>query len=169
MDIEIIKAKPENAEEMVAIRLIASLTVYVNEEYDITEEDMIAQCGPEAIDKLQRGLTERRIKGWLAKDKKTGEIIGASTAKHKKDRVRLSTLHVLPEYHGKGVGRDLLAAMFKWAETKHKDTFCYVVKYNTPRYVWYKRLGFEKLEETEWKLKTGKVIPRIKMVKRIGN
>lgn len=166
MVLEIKKAKSKHAEEMMSIRVIAALGAYVNEEYNITEEDIIAQYGPEAVDKLKQGLKEKRIKGWLAIDKESGEVIGCSTAKPKKDRIRFATLHVLPEYHGDGVGREIVKEMLEWAEPKKKDIFLYVIKYNDKRHAWYRRLGFEEIGEGEWRLKTGKIIPRIKMVKR---
>ncbi|MDX1607933.1 MAG: GNAT family N-acetyltransferase [Candidatus Spechtbacterales bacterium] len=165
MQLEIKKAKPQHAEEMMSVRVIAAMDVYVNKEYGISAEDIIAQYGPEEIDKLKQGLKEGRIRGWIVVDSQTEEIIGCSTAKLKKDKIRFATLHVLPEYHGEGVGREIVKQMLEWAEPKKKDIFLYVVKYNKDKYEWYKRLGFEEITEGEWKLKAGKIIPRVKMVK----
>lgn len=168
MNIRISKAKPEDAEEMMAIRLVASFSAYVNEEYNITEEDMLVQCGPESIDRLKDGLASGKTRGWLLIDKDKNEIIGASTAKEKKDKIIFSTMHLLPEYHGLGLGRMLINEMFAWVEKRPKKPLvCFVISFNTQRREWYKRLGFEEVEERNWNLKTGKVVPKIKMIKRV--
>ncbi|MEX0878038.1 MAG: GNAT family N-acetyltransferase [Candidatus Spechtbacterales bacterium] len=169
MNIEINKAKPADAEEMVAIKMLASFVAYVGDTHKITEEDMIVQCGPDAVDALEEGLASKKIRGWLVVDKDKGETIGASTAKIKKDKLIFSTMHLLPEYNGMDLGRMLINEMLKWADERKKDIFLYVVEYNKDRHNWYKRLGFQETTKKEWVLKSGKTIPRIEMVRRVKN
>ena len=87
------------------------------------------------------------------------------------DKFFISSLYVLPEFQGYGIGGNLL---FKAEETavklKHDKVWLGVMKDNVKALEWYKKLGFQFVEEEPFKMGETEVIHIIgyKTLNQIG-
>lgn len=70
-----------------------------------------------------------------------GQDIGRVYTSWEADRLRLIDIAFLPEYQGRGFGREILTGLINEAQIKNRDIFLYVES-NNPAYDWYSRLGF---------------------------
>lgn len=77
----------------------------------------------------------------------------------------------MPEYQGKGVGKELIQRAFDWLGDD-KDVTVFVASYNIPSIEFYKKVGFKEDKtlrpEDESILPSGKIIPVIGMVRKIN-
>ena len=71
----------------------------------------------------------------------------------------IKQIHILPEYHGKGIGSNILNEIIKYGKKNKKDIYLEVLKYNDKALEFYKKIGFKiyresSLENTlEWSCK----------------
>jgi len=83
---------------------------------------------------------------WAARSFKVGKAIDTMRRKHAPDpHVYITLLAVLPEHHGKGHARKLLAPLFKNADAGRIP--CYLETFKAKNVTIYEHLGFELLEE----------------------
>lgn len=84
-----------------------------------------------------------------------GNIVGYARTKVNTEQQRfyLESLYVLPEFQGKGIGRDLFAlAERKASEHSFKQIWLGVMVQNVPSLEWYKKLGFQFIEEAPFQM-----------------
>ena len=82
-------------------------------------------------------------------------IVGYARMKinHEQHRCYLESLYVLPEFQGKGIGTELIKIVEKKAQ-EHAFTQIWlgVMQQNIPSLEWYKKLGFEFVEESPFQM-----------------
>lgn len=79
-----------------------------------------------------------------------GEVVGYAKTKFNKEENRfyVSSLYILPKFHGMGLGGKLMAAAEEIARTYSVDSvWLGVMTQNTQALEWYKKLGFQFVEE----------------------
>jgi ribosomal protein S18 acetylase RimI-like enzyme len=168
--IEIFEAAPEDVAGIVAVQKETWLATYPNEEYGITEEDILSKDwdSPDRIARWQKTIIEgsdaNRL--WIAKERE--KVVGVCSVSKGDNQNQVRAIYVLPEYQGKGVGKKLLEKAFDWLGDE-KNTVLGVVKYNTNAIEFYKKFGFEGEREVPsspaGQLPSGKLLPEIEMIK----
>ncbi|HEY6144452.1 MAG TPA: GNAT family N-acetyltransferase [Flavobacterium sp.] len=84
-----------------------------------------------------------------------------------KNCTRLHKLYLLPETHRKGLGKLLLDEIADLAKKNHSDTISLNVNRFNKAYVFYKKMGFEIIEEEDLEIGNGYLMEDYKMEKRI--
>lgn len=96
----------------------------------------------------------KRFVGFVFEDDKTGEIIGAVFANEQVwwsgDELYIYELFVSNKHHKEGIGKSLISALEKHIEEKGIECITLLTNNKTPAPNFYKHLGFEKLEYTEY-------------------
>ncbi len=77
-----------------------------------------------------------------------GDSIGTVAIDEAPDHVSLAEFYLLPSFHRKGIGTEVLAKVLSEADAKHLPVRLVVLKWN-PALSLYKRHGFVVLGETE--------------------
>lgn len=84
-----------------------------------------------------------------------GHIVGYARGKHDPahNRYYLESLYVLPEFQGKGIGSDLLKMIEQKArDNNHDSVWLGVMVQNIPSLEWYKKLGFQFVEQSPFQM-----------------
>lgn len=84
-----------------------------------------------------------------------GHVVGYARGKLNNDQNRfyLESLYVLPEFQGKGIGTELLKMVeLKAKDLKYPDIWLGVMVQNIPSLEWYKKLGFQFVEESPFQM-----------------
>lgn len=84
-----------------------------------------------------------------------GHVVGYARGKVNQDQNRfyLESLYVLPEFQGSGIGTELLKIVEKKAkELDFTDIWLGVMVQNVPSLEWYKKLGFQFVEESPFQM-----------------
>lgn len=79
-----------------------------------------------------------------------GEVVGYAKTQYNKDERRfyVSSLYILPSFQGKGIGGKLMAVAEETAAGYNVDSvWLGVMTQNVPALDWYKRTGFQFIEE----------------------
>lgn len=169
--ISVSQTTPEDIEGLQNVHFRTWLATYPNAEHGVTEDDIKAKFEewhtPE--DTVRRKQTVAAPKSGemhlVAKD--AGKVIGFCRARRGDQENELVALYVLPEYQGQGVGSALWS---RAAETLDltKDTVLYAAEYNKNAIAFYEHLGFkdtgERTTDETLRMKSGSIIPEIKMV-----
>ncbi len=96
----------------------------------------------------------KRFVGFVFEDDKTCEIIGAVFANEQVwwsgDELYIYELFVSNKHHKEGIGKSLISALEKHIEEKGIECITLLTNNKTPAPNFYKHLGFEKLEYTEY-------------------
>ncbi len=96
----------------------------------------------------------KRFVGFVFEDDKTGEIIGVVFANEQVwwsgDELYIYELFVSNKHHKEGIGKSLISALEKHIEEKGIECITLLTNNKTPAPNFYKHLGFEKLEYTEY-------------------
>ncbi len=96
----------------------------------------------------------KRFVGFVYEDDKTGEIIGAVFANEQVwwsgDELYIYELFVSNKHHKEGIAKSLISALEKHIEEKGIECITLLTNNKTPAPEFYKHLGFEKLEYTEY-------------------
>jgi ribosomal protein S18 acetylase RimI-like enzyme len=169
--IEILDATPEDVEGILDVQKETWLATYPNEELGITKEEIESRFAntQERIERWNKILEQQGENShtWVAKESQN--VIGFSSANRKEEH-RLQAIYVSPEYHGKGVGRQLATKVLKWLGDD-KDIYVNVASYNINAIEFYRKLGFEEVdpipESAAAKLPSGKIIPEITMARKV--
>ncbi len=84
-----------------------------------------------------------------------GHVVGYARGKVNQDQNRfyLESLYVLPEFQGKGIGTELLKLVeLKAKELQYLEIWLGVMVQNIPSLEWYKKLGFQFVEESPFQM-----------------
>ncbi|HAP36965.1 MAG TPA: hypothetical protein DCQ28_13930 [Bacteroidetes bacterium] len=84
-----------------------------------------------------------------------GNIIGYARMKvnQEQNRCYLESLYVLPEFQGKGIGTDLLKMVEQKAlQFSFNQIWLGVMEQNVPSLEWYKKLGFQFVEQSPFQM-----------------
>ena len=150
------------------------LATYPNEEAGITREDIEEKFKDTFSEEVLARRAEK-IKNppaghsfFVAKDGQT--VVGLCNVINDETRNKLSTLYVLPEYQGKGIGSSLWKQARSSFDPK-RDITVEVATYNANAIAFYKKLGFEdtgKRFDDALVMKSGAVIPEMEMAIKGG-
>ncbi len=150
------------------------LATYPNEQFGITLDDLEHRHKDKLTDEYIKGR-EKVIEEMTSDElflvaKDNAEIIGVGYFT-KKEKNQLQAMYILPEYQGKGIGKQL------WKEAKEffkpgQDVYVEVVEYNMNAINFYKSLGFvdtgKRFSDERFRMKSGAVFPEIEMVLKAG-
>ncbi len=170
MDIKISLAVPDNAKAINELRYKTWLNTYPNEELGITVDDIHDRfkdiSSEEAIEKGKEKLKQTADRQTLVA-KESNKVVGFCFCVKSEEKNQLQAIYILPEYQGKGIGKQLWEASSDFLD-KEKDTFVEVAEYNSSAIKFYKSLGFtdsgKRILNEHFKLKSGAVIPEMEMV-----
>jgi len=168
MNIEIVKARPEDAESWCKIRKVAWLDTYPNEEYDIAKEDILLKDfdSPEKVKKWQESFANPGDKSYYSA-KVDGIVVGFSTGNKGSELNEVGAIYIYPQYQGMGIGKLLMNKVLDEFNPQIK-TKLNVVKYNERAIKFYEKFGFKIVgpyDDLFGKLPNGKVLPEIEMVR----
>ncbi len=176
-EVVITKAQPDDTEPIANILYVTWRDTYPNSTYGIPQEDVNQFTeGWLEPDRIQRGrkLFEPNpgVEALVAKT--SGAAVGlfyagpAEDDYGRDDPNEIRWLYVLPEYQGRGIGRQLLEQGLAGLGDD-KDVILEVARYNKPAIELYKKPGFfidRELERDIMKLPSGKIIPEFLMVRK---
>lgn len=166
------QAKPEDADEIHELLYETWLATYPNKKAGIFVDDIKALFENTTTEKSRQKRIERLanpLSGELQiTAKQNGEVIGFCIARIHDNINELQRLYVLPKAQGMGVGSALWEVAVSYFDLG-KDIKVEVASYNKPAIEFYERLGFnvtnEPIAGSQFKLKSGAVIPEIVMVR----
>lgn len=169
-EIVIRDAKPEDVLGINTVLYKAWLETYPNEEAGVTPEDIEDSYKDHFTEEsiLKRQESMRRVP---ANQKRVvaasgNAIVGAATMIRKESFNQLMTMYVLPEFHGKGIGR-LLWDGVKGFRDPTKKTIAQVAVYNARAIRFYEKLGFvdngRRFVDERFKFKSGSSIPEMEL------
>lgn len=173
---EITLAQKQDAEQVYEVFKQTWLDTYINDEFGITEEDILSKY-PEAereskikkygegYDEMNNDLDKANRIVWLARE--DNKILGLVSIT-KGTPIELSALYVLPEAQGKGVGKRLIEFVLDYLGDQ--EITLNVASYNEKAIRFYEKYGFKLGEEVKDKageLPSRKVIPEVKMIKEV--
>lgn len=164
-------AKIEDILGIAEVQKSTWLATYVNEEYNITTEDILARnfTSPERIEKWQKKFVENEITRKIFIAKEIDKVIAFCVTEKGIDQNELKAIYVLPNYQGQGIGKKLIQQALDWL-SDDKDITMGVVKYNNQAINFYQKFGFydtgDLPPEECVKLPTGKVFPEIRMIRK---
>ena len=99
--------------------------------------------------KFRKAITDEKSRIHVAKVK--GKVVGyVYTYKINDTMLFVDNLFVLPEYHRQGLGKILMAVSlksFRDADHRIKNVLVHVRHKNLPAIIFYRKLGFMKIEE----------------------
>jgi GNAT superfamily N-acetyltransferase len=174
MKIAIRKSVPDDVYGIREVQRANWLKTYPSSEEGITIEDIIRKFEidktPEGIEKIEerkKKYEDRNIGTWVAEA--DGNIVGYCMAIKEEEHNRVGAIYVLPTYHRKGLGGQLIEKAFAWLGDR-KDILINVARYNKQAINFYNKLGFletgkEGALDSAAKLPCGKFIPEIELVK----
>lgn len=164
----------EDIDEATRMRLESWVDTYVNEEHDITEEwirnyfaeKLTDEGRQQRYDRFTSGKESGNFNAWVARDDK-GIIIGSTTPFiDPEGRQHVGSIYVDKEWHGTGVGTQLMQKVVDWFDPD-KPIELGVVTYNERAKAFYRKWGFEEIENSEH-LYIDK-IPEVRMVRKASN
>lgn len=165
MDFRIREARDDDREVMRDINEEAWREIYPSEVHGISREDI-----ENHIEKRRQGAKQKKDKSCKTfVVEVSGEVIGYCVGCVRENVNQLRVINFLPEYRGKGIGRDLFEYVEDNFFDKNKDTVVTVATYNTQAIEAYKRWGFvdtgKRLEDERFRFKSGSIIPEMELVK----
>ncbi len=150
-----IKIRPtleSDIEEIVDINHRAWLKAYVNEEHDITVEDIENKDWSQKLqrwqDKFRKDAVDNSFTYFVAE--KNGQIVGFIILKNDPQAPwnQPHALYVDPNFQNQGVGSRLMDKAVEYFGNQ-KDMIADVVSYNNQAIKFYEKLGFKYLEKAE--------------------
>ncbi len=162
----------EDAEAITDVQARTWIATYPNAELGITQEEIterVESRRQKSIDNMRKTIAENGVTKQIivAKDN-GGSIIGfclgmkGATANHVK------AIYVLPEAHGKGVGKALITQTLAWLGDELPVTLG-VAKYSASAIGFYEKMGFvlgdDAPVEDTITLASGRRIPEVRMTK----
>jgi ribosomal protein S18 acetylase RimI-like enzyme len=169
-EIYITLATLEDAAAIAHIQHEGWLATYQNEKYNITANDILSKKF-ESAERLQKRVDRLSKEGettqtWIARENE--QVIGYSSALKGEDTNKITSVYLLPEYQGKGVGTQLLQHALEWLGGE-KDITLGVVPYNSAAIHFYQKFGFQlgdPIIHEEPTFSTGKDMPEVAMILR---
>jgi ribosomal protein S18 acetylase RimI-like enzyme len=175
MKIKIRKSIPNDVYGIREVKRVTWLKTYPNNEEGITAEDIRMKFeidktpeSKEKIEERKKKYRDRNTGIWVADT--DGKIVGFCIAIKEGEHNRVGAIYVLPTYHRKGLGGQLIEKAFVWLGDR-KDILINVARYNKQAINFYNKFGFletgkEGTLDSAAKLPSGKVIPEIELVKK---
>lgn len=165
-------AQPNDAEEVYELFKTTWLDTYVNEEYDISEDDILSKY---PRDKRQETIKKYKKFYKIMNNNperfetnvfiyKEDEKIKGLVSINKKEPIEIGAVYILPESQGQGIGKSLME--FALNKIGDQEISIKVASYNNRAIEFYKNFGFEYYGEVEagnGTLPSGKVIPEIEL------
>lgn len=144
------------------------LSTYVNEEFNITKEDILSRNFNDKA-RIQRWMDLIRKQGleshfWVAEiiNKKENKIVAFCIARKLEENNEF-VIYILPKFQSQGIGSKLMRKMLVWfGDGKIK---IHVVSYNQKAINFYIKHGFKKRGKRGHKLPNGKIMPGFNMIK----
>ncbi|MEI6462096.1 MAG: GNAT family N-acetyltransferase [bacterium] len=163
-DVQISEAKKENIIDILTVGKDAWLDTYVNEQFDITKEDIEIHrsINAETIQKQSKYFELNTSKCFIAKV--DDKIVGYAWPRVENNKNEVGAIYILTKYQRQGIGKKLMEKVFEYFH--NEDIYVECAMYNTKAIEFYKKNGFEITNNKENKfheLKTGKKIPLIEM------
>jgi GNAT superfamily N-acetyltransferase len=157
----------DDVESATRVRLQSWLDTYVNEDAGVTREWIETrnkdQLSPERMAGRKKYLSTPNAAGWIAKNSKGG-IIGVANAYLNDNNVqRLGSLYVDKNWHGKGVGSELVKRVIEWSDPARPIELG-VVTYNERAKAFYRKWGFREVPDSEALFDN--MIPEVKMIRK---
>ncbi|HMP67637.1 MAG TPA: GNAT family N-acetyltransferase [Candidatus Paceibacterota bacterium] len=174
MHVNISPITPEDIYQANEVFYKTWLDTYPNEKLGITEDDIhhkFQQKDEEFFERKKKEIANLpEGSGYLVarvEDKIVGVVIYFSN----KELNEIKAIYVLPEYQGHGIGFKLWKeALLDFDDTK--DSFVNVADYNKNAIAFYEKLGFvdtgNRFADERFKLKSGSVIPEMRMIRKAG-
>jgi ribosomal protein S18 acetylase RimI-like enzyme len=171
--VEIIKATPEDIVGIQEVFYKTWLDTYPNEEVGITIDDIEDRYKDtftqEVLNKRAEQIANPPEGHTLLIAKEDKKVIGLCRIIKSKEQNRLQAIYVLPEYQGKGIGKQLWNEALNFFEKKNAIVVA-VASYNKNAINFYKKLGFEdsgkRREDEKFRMKSGALIPEMEMIKK---
>lgn len=172
--IEITSATFEDTKGIEEVRYKAWLATYPNKEIGITEGDIHDKFQivftPEELKKREERIKNIPPNSVCLVAKQHGKVLGFIRVSKEDVRNQLNAIYILPEMHGKGVGRALWENALQFIDNS-KDTFVEVASYNKKAIEFYRKLGFIETgrhwQDEKFKMKSGNTLPEIEMVRKV--
>lgn len=172
--VQVVDAIPDDVYGIRNVQRVTWLATYPNERLGITREDIESRFANDDTDEGKKRMEERKqrfyqpnVHTWVAKD--SDNIVGFCVATKEENNGRIRAIYLLPEYQGKGAGRQLMEAGLAWLGSD-KDIYVNVASYNDNAIKFYERFGFVRtgrdVSDPVAALPSGKNIPETEMVKR---
>ncbi|MEQ1666233.1 MAG: GNAT family N-acetyltransferase, partial [Bdellovibrionales bacterium] len=136
MNVNIRKAKPEDAEDIQNVFKRTFISIYPNEKLGISTEDLIELTKDltrqEKIDELRKSI--ENLKGnvlyLVADDSEINKVIGLCVAIKFQDFNQLKSIYILPEYQNQKIGKAFWTQSFEFFD-KNIKIIVQVADYNT--------------------------------------
>jgi ribosomal protein S18 acetylase RimI-like enzyme len=174
-EVTIAVATAADALGMADVHYAAWLATYPNAEHGITVEDVQHRLrnykAPERMADRQSRLENPPDGHTTLVAKIAGAVVGFCHVIKHADANQLAAIYIHPDQHGKGIGTALWRAShpYLWVD---KPTYVMVATYNRKAIAFYEGLGFtdtgERLQEERFRLKSGSIIPELKMQRPPG-
>lgn len=164
-------AELTDVEEIQEVFYQTWLATYPNAEAGVTVDDIHDRhkdrMSPERTEKRRKDVDGRLPNTRMLVAEIDGRVIGICRVTKEPAYGHLDAIYILPEHHGKGIGKLL------WHEAREflgtgNEIRVEVATYNTRAIHFYTRLGFEdtgvRFEEERLRMKSGANIPQMRMV-----
>jgi ribosomal protein S18 acetylase RimI-like enzyme len=169
-DIQIVPPKPEDTLGITTVFYKAWLSAYPNEEYFITTDDIEDHFKnaftPEGQEKRRKNIESPAPNSFRLIAKDGDKVVGTATLIKDVEKNKLSTIYILPEYQGKGIGKKLWTGL-KEKLNGSKKTIVQVAVYNKNAIAFYEKLGFKdngkRWSDEKFRMKSGSVLPEMEM------
>lgn len=164
---------PEDVYGIRSVQKVTWLATYPNEQLGISKEDIALRFAKDDTDEGKQWMEERKktfsdpnVHTWVAKEDQT--VVGFCVASKQEEFNQIEAIYLLPEYQGKGVGKQLMERALIWLGGK-KDIVVHVAFYNEQAINFYKNAGFvatdKGIQDDVAILPSGATIPEIEMRK----
>lgn len=137
--IEITTATPEDVRRIYEIKKQSWLDTYSASEYGLSREDIEQKDFFNKVEKLATRLQSGEAIGFVAKS--DGVIVGYCTGVKKEDFNVLHSFHILKDFQGKGIGKQLIEGVLSWLGDD-KPIVVDVAKANARAIHVYSKYGF---------------------------
>jgi GNAT superfamily N-acetyltransferase len=165
--IEIMGASLGDEKDIAEVQHQTWLETYPNKEAGITREDLEAK-GFDSVEKTKKwreAIEGQNESKQIYVAKENGRVIGFCVAGRKEDMDEIHAIYLLPNHHGKGVGRKLMEEALNWLGSEKKICL-WVAAYNMKTIEFYKRFGFKESGKTSsLPIANGKEMGIIEMIK----
>lgn len=169
------KAEVEDTEAIQDVLKTTWLATYPNEQYGVTRDDILSyyqdKDTPEAFQKRKEQIAHPSPDQQMLVATDGTRIIGICRSLRLPEHNQLKAIYVLPEYHGKGIGKMFWDEAMKFFDPS-KDTIVQVAEYNAQAIAFYQKLGFvdtgKRFSDERFKMKSGSVIPEMEMILKLN-
>ena len=171
--ISIMQAIPDDAESICKMRMTVWLATYPNETFAITKEDieekLKSTLSPAGIEKTRSKIIESVGGNSMMFVAKAGSTpIGFCLCVKTEEYNQLQAIYILPEFQGKGIGKQLWEKAMTFFGGNDKKIIVHVATYNQNAIDFYKNLGFvdtgKTFSDEQFRMKNGSIIPETELV-----